>query len=174
MGLFRKRHPAHLVPIHPDNAANHDWIILLEASTIIGPSAERLRVARTTQERKIVTKFRFLRPQLFLAIEGCDPRIHVVYFCPQLYKYDHESKLVPLQGEEIGRFVGQALQNRTAARRPWYEPTESIPAKPLVDELVKEFDTLVVESGGSRPVLAPPPERRPEGNGSEKLSTMRN
>jgi len=31
-----------------------------------------------------------------------------------------------------------------------------------------------VESGGSRPVLAPPPERRPEGNGSEKLSTMRN
>jgi hypothetical protein len=174
MGLFRKRYPAHLVPIHPDNAGNHDWIILLEGSTIIGPSAERLRVARTTQERKVVTKFRFLRPQLFLAIEGYDPRIHVVYFCPQLYKYDHENKLVPLQGEEIGRFVAQALQNRTAVRRPWYEPTDSIPTEPLVDEMVKEFDTLVVEAPETRPVLAPPVERRLEGNGSENLSTARN
>jgi hypothetical protein len=174
MGLFRKRYPAHLVPIHPDNAGNHDWIILLEGSTIIGPSAERLRVARTTQERKIVTKFRFLRPQLFLAIGGYDPRIHVVYFCPQLYKYDHENKLVPLQGEEIGRFVAQALQNRTTVRRPWYEPTDSIPTEPLVDEMVKEFDTLVVEAPETRPVLAPPVERRLEGNGSENLSTARN
>jgi hypothetical protein len=174
MGLFRKRYPAHLVPIHPDNAGNHDWIILLEGSTIIGPSAEKLRVARTTQERKIVTKFRFLRPQLFLAIEGYDPRIHVVYFCPQLYKHDHENKLVPLQGEEIGRFVAQALQNQTSVRRPWYEPTDSIPAEPLIDDLVKEFDTLVVEAPEKRPVLAPPVERRLDGNGSETLSAARN
>jgi hypothetical protein len=40
--------------------------------------------------------------------------------------------------------------------------------------MVKEFDTLVVESAESRPVLAPPPERRLDGNGSEKLSTLRN
>jgi hypothetical protein len=174
MGLFRKRYPAHLVPIHPDNAGNHDWIILLEGSTIIGPSAERLRVARTTQERKIVTKFRFLRPQLFLAIDGYDPRIHVVYFCPQLYKHDQENKLVPLQGEEIGRFVAQALQDRTAVRRPWYEPTDSVPAEPLIDEMVKEFDTLVVEAPEKRPVLAPPVERRLDGNGSENVSSARN
>jgi hypothetical protein len=174
MGLFRKRYPAHLVPIHPDNAGNHDWIVLLEASTIIGPSADRLRVARTTQERKIVTKFRFLRPQLFLAIEGYDPRIHTVFFCPQLYKHDHENKLVPLQGEEIGRFVAAALQDRTAVRRPWYEPTEQIPAEPLIDEMVNEFDTLVVESAERRPVLAPPVERRLDGNGSDKVSTIRN
>ena len=174
MGLFRKRYPGHLIPIHNDNAGNRDWIILLEASTIIGPAPERLRVARTTQERKLVTKFRFLRPQLFLAIDGYDPRIHAVFFCPQLYKYDHENKLVPLQGEEIGRFVAQALQHRTAVRRPWYEPTESIPAEPLIDEMVKEFDTRVVEAPEKRPVLAPPVERRLDGNGSESLSSARN
>jgi hypothetical protein len=174
MGLFRKRFPAHLVPIHQDNAANRDWIILLEASTIIGPSAERLRVARTTQERKIVTKRRFLRPQLFLAIDGYDPRIHTVFFCPQLYRHDHEDKLVPLQGEEIGRFVAQALNHRTAVRRPWYEPTEKIPAEPLIDEMIKDFDTLVVESAEARPVLAPPAEHHVEGNGSEHVASSRN
>ena len=173
MGLFRKPLPSHLVPIHPHNAGNQDWIVLLEASTIIGPSAERLRVARTTQERKVVTKYRFLRRQLFLAIEGYDPRIHVVFFCPQLYKHDHENKLVPLQGEEIGKFVAQALQNRTATRRPWYEPTDSIPPEPLIDEMVKEFDTLVVEAE-ARPVLAPPSEHRADGNGSEKVASARN
>jgi hypothetical protein len=174
MGLFRKRYPAHLVPIHHDNAANRDWIILLEASTIIGAAAERLRVAHTTQERKIVTKYRFLRPQLFLAIDGYDPRIHTVFFCPQLYRHDREDKLVPLQGEEIGKFVAQQLHHRTAIRRPWYEPTEKIPAEPLIDEIVKEFDTLVVESAEARPVLAPPPEPRLGGNGSERVSAVRN
>jgi hypothetical protein len=174
MGLFSKRLPPHLVPIHPHNAANGDWIIMLEASTIIGPSSERLRVARTTQERKIVTKRRGLRRQLFLAIDGYDPRIHVVYFCPQLYKHDHENKLVPLQGEEIGRFVAQTLHDKTALRRPWYDPVESIPAEPLVSEaMVKEFDTLVIEAE-PRPVLAPPSERRRDGNGSETVSNAHN
>jgi hypothetical protein len=173
MGLFRTQLPPHLVPIHPHNAGNRDWIILLEASTIIGPSAQRLRVARTTQERKIVTRRRFLRRQLFLAIEGYDPRIHVVFFCPQLYKHDHENKLVPLQGEEIGRVVAEALQHKTSVRRPWYEPTDSIPPDPLIDEIVKEFDTLVVEAE-ARPVLAPPADHRPDGNGSERVSALRN
>jgi len=173
MGLFRKPLPPHLVPIHPHNAGSRDWIILLEASTIIDSSAERLRVARTTQERKLVTKRRFLRRQLFLAIEGYDPRIHVVFFCPQLYKHDHENKLVPLQGDEIGRFVAEALQQRTATRRPWYEPTDTIPPEPLIDEMIKEFDTLVVEAE-ARPVLAPPSESRRDGNGSESVSAARN
>ena len=65
-------------------------------------------------------------------------------------------------------------QHRTAVRRPWYEPTESIPAEPLIDEMVKEFDTLVVEAPETRPVLAPPVERRHDGNGSETVSTARN
>src|SRR5215469_8447417 len=174
MGLFSKRFPPHLIPIHPDNAGNEDWIILLEASTIVGPSAERLRVARTTQERKIVSRRRGLRRQLFLAIDGYDPRIHVVYFCPQLYKHDHENKLVPLQGEEIGRFVAQTLHDKTAVRRPWYDPIESIPAEPLVSgSMVRDFDTLVIEAE-ARPVLAPPSERRLEGNGSQGASAARN
>lgn len=57
MSIVGRRLPSHFIPIHPDNMANKDWIILLEAGTIVGPSPERLRVARTTQERKLVTKY---------------------------------------------------------------------------------------------------------------------
>ena len=39
--MFGKKLPHHLVPIDPDNVANNDWVILLEASTIIGPAQER-------------------------------------------------------------------------------------------------------------------------------------
>ena len=64
MGLFRRKVPSHLVRIHPDNAKSKDWVILLEAGTIIGPSPERLRVARATQERKLQrnTMFGFQKP----------------------------------------------------------------------------------------------------------------
>ena len=102
MGVFRKREPSHLIPVSPDNAASKDWVILLEAGTIVGPSPERLRVARSTQEKKIVKRYSlFLRARHFLDVEGYDPRIHAVYFCPQLYKYDPEKALAPLQGEEM-------------------------------------------------------------------------
>jgi len=56
MDLFRRKVPRHFVRIHPDNIASKDWIILLEAGTIVGPSAEKLRVAAATQERKIIKK----------------------------------------------------------------------------------------------------------------------
>ena len=46
MGIFRRTAPSHLIPVHPDNAIKKDWVILLEAGTIVGPSPERLRVAR--------------------------------------------------------------------------------------------------------------------------------
>ena len=48
--------PRHLIPIHDDNASSKDWIILLEAGTIVGASPDKLRVARATLERKIVTR----------------------------------------------------------------------------------------------------------------------
>ena len=81
MGLFRRKAPSHLIRIHPDNATSKDWIILLEAGTIIGPSPERLRVARATQERKIARKYNiWLRAEHFLVVEGYDRRIHAVYF----------------------------------------------------------------------------------------------
>src|SRR5438876_2797058 len=104
MGLVRRKVPSHLIRIHPDNATSKDWVILLEAGTIVGPSPDRLRIARATLERKIIKKRNILfQAQHFLVVEGYDPRIHAVYFCPQLYKYDTDKKLVPLQGDEIGK-----------------------------------------------------------------------
>jgi hypothetical protein len=147
MGIFRRTVPRHLIRMHPDNAASKDWVILLESGTIVGPSPERLRVARSTQERKIVKKYNILlRAEHFLVVEGYDPRIHAVYFCPQLYKYDPDKKLVPLQGEEIGRLIAHALGGGITERRPWYEPSEKLPDQPIISTPMQaEFDTLVVE-----------------------------
>ena len=152
MDIFRRKLPNHLVPIHPDNATNKDWVILLEAGTIIGPSPERLRVARSTLERKIVKKYDILlRAEHFLVLEGYDPRIHVVYFCPQLYKYDADKKLLPLQGEEIGRLIAHALEGGITEKRPWYEPSEKLPNQSIISTPIQaEFDTLVVEMPSAR------------------------
>jgi hypothetical protein len=154
MGLFRSNVPNQLIRIHPDNATSKDWLILLEAGTIVGPSPERLRVARSTLERKIVKKYNvWLQPEQFLVVEGYDPRIHAVYFCPQLYKYDSEKKLVPLQGEEIGRLIASALEGGITERRPWYEPAEKLPDEPIISTpLQNEFDTLVVDLPNRKPV----------------------
>ena len=147
MGLFRRKVPSHLIPIHPDNVTSKDWVILLEAGTIMGPSPERLRVARATQERKIAKKYSvWFRAQHFLVVEGYDPRIHAVYFCPQLYKYDSEKKLVPLQDDEIGRLIAKALEGGIVDRRPWYEPAEKLPDQPIISvPFQTDFDSLVVE-----------------------------
>ncbi len=45
MAFFEK--VPNLIPIDPDNVVSNDWIILLEANTIVDFSGE-LRVARTT------------------------------------------------------------------------------------------------------------------------------
>jgi hypothetical protein len=151
MGVFRKREPSHLIPVSPDNAASKDWVILLEAGTIVGPSPDKLRVARSTQEKKIVKRYNlFLRAKHFLDVEGYDPRIHAVYFCPQLYKYDPDKKLVPLQGEEMGRLIAQALAGGVKARRPWYEPSEKLPDQSVVNTPNDQFETLVVEMPEAR------------------------
>jgi hypothetical protein len=152
MGIFRRKVPSHLVPVHPDNAAKKDWVILLEAGTIIGPSPERLRVARSTLERKIVKKYSILlRAEHFLVVEGYDPRIHALYFCPQLYRYDPDKKLVPLQGDEIGRLIAQALEAGITERRPWYEPSEKLPDQAIISTPTQtEFDTVVVEMPSAR------------------------
>jgi hypothetical protein len=135
MSLFRKG-DHHLIPIHPDNAASNDWIVLLEANTIVGAPGGRLRVAKTTQERKIVKRFRSFRRKPFLVIDGYDPRIHTLYFCPQLYKHADDDRLAPLE-----------------SRLPWYEPTDELPAEPIITgEIVRDFDTLVVDQMPKRPV----------------------
>jgi hypothetical protein len=146
MGLFRRKAPTHLIPVSPANAMSKDWVILLEAGTIVGQSPDKLRVAQSTQEKKIVKKYDFLlRAKHFLDVEGYDPRIHTVYFCPQLYKHDHDKKLVTLQGDEIGRLIAQALASGVKARRPWYEPSEKLPDQPIINAPKDEFESLVVE-----------------------------
>src|SRR5947207_3865239 len=152
MGLFRSNVPNQLIRIHPDNATSKDWLILLEAGTIVGPSPERLRVARSTLERKIVKKYNvWLQPEQFLVVDGYDPRIHAVYFCPQLYRYDADKKLLPLQGEEIGKLIANALESGVNERRPWYEPADKTPDQPVINAAMhQEFDTVVVEIPGAR------------------------
>jgi hypothetical protein len=156
MGIIRRRVPSHYIPIHPDNVAKKDWIILLEAGTIIGPAEERLRVALATTERKVVKKYNiFLRPQHFLVLEGYDPRIHALYFCPQLYRHEGGNRLVPLEGEEIGSLLAQSLQDGVVEKQPWYEPCQEVPADPVISKsLNAEFDTVVVDA--PRPRLALP------------------
>lgn len=152
MGLFKRTVASHLVPVHRHNVAKKDWVILLEAGTIVGPSPERLRVARATQERRIVKKYNiFLRARHYLVVDGYDPRIHAVYFCPQLYRYDTDKKLVPLQGEEIGQMIAHALEGGVTPRRPWYEPSEQPPGQPAISgKLQNEYDTVVVELPNQR------------------------
>jgi hypothetical protein len=119
---WRNRH--HLIPLHRDNARKKDWLIMLEANTIVGPARESFRVSWATQERRIVRPLTSLWPQLFLVVEGYDSRIHVLFFCSQLYKYDQDGTLVPMRGEEIGNFIAQAIADKASRRRPWYDPMD--------------------------------------------------
>jgi hypothetical protein len=63
-------------------------------------------------DKNIVTKYNiFLRKAHYLILEGYDPRIHALYFCPQLYKYNSDKQLVALEGEEIGRLLAQSVKD---------------------------------------------------------------
>jgi hypothetical protein len=152
MGILRRKVPSHYIPIHPDNIAKKDWIILLEAGTIIGPSSEKLRVAKATLERKIVRKYNiFLRKQHYLVLEDYDPRIHALYFCPQLYKTDGDNRLVPLEGEEIGQLLAQSLQDGVVEKQPWYEPWDRLRSPPIAPSGTRmDFDTVVVDGSGPK------------------------
>ena len=81
----------------------------------------------------------FLRTRYFVVVEGYNPRIHALYFCPQLFR--HESgKLVPLEGEEIGQLIARAVEASATERRPWYEPMEKLPREPLINSaMLREF-----------------------------------
>ena len=150
MSIFDRQRGT-LVPIHADNAKTRDWLVLLEVATIIGQQRDKLRVALTTQERKLVTKRRlFRKPEHFLVIDGYDPRIHALYFCPQLYKNENGS-LVPLGGPEIGQLMAQALEGGAVEKPPWYEPADSMPKEPVIKGAPSmELDSLVVDAPSPR------------------------
>lgn len=145
--MFRRKVPNHYIPIHPDNISKKDWIIVLEAGTIVGPSPDKLRVAMATLERKIVKKYNvLLRPKHYLVVDGYDPRIHALYFCPQLYKSDSDGKLVALEGEEIGKLLAKLVQGAVAQKQPWYDPAEKSPNKPIISaDLTSDLDSVVVD-----------------------------
>jgi hypothetical protein len=147
MGIFKRKVPRHYVPIHPDNIKSKDWIVLLEVGTIVGRSAEKLRVALATLERKIVTKYNILlRKEHFLVLNDYDPRIHALYFCPQLYKLGPDNKPVALDGEEIGKLLAQSVRDGVVEKQPWYEPSETLPRDPIIATTAKpNFDSLIVE-----------------------------
>jgi hypothetical protein len=147
MGILRRKVPANYLPIHPANIASKDWVILLEAGTIVGSPNEKLRVAKATTERKIKKKYNiFLQRQCFLVLDEYDPRIHALYFCPQLYRRDVDGKLIPLEGLEIGELLVQQLQKGVVQRSPWYEPADTLPAEPAISgNLDTNFETMVVE-----------------------------
>src|SRR3984957_17059689 len=136
-----------LVPIHPDNVNTKDWVVLLEPSTIVGHTRDKLRVALTTQDRKLIKKRKlFRKAEYFLVVDGYDPRIHALYFCPQLYK-NEDGSLVALSGEEIGQLMAQALEKGAIEKAPWYEPSDGAPKEPIIKASAKmEFDSLVVDT----------------------------
>src|SRR5262249_15857194 len=129
----------------------------LMAQTRSAP-AEKLRVALATLEKKIVKKYNiFLRP---LVLDGYDPRIHALYYCPQLYRYNTEKTLVPLEGEEIGKLVAQAVQNGVVEKQPWYAPSEMLSRKPIVDGNMNiDFDSVVVDTPPGRSSAETTPTR---------------
>ena len=112
------------------------------------PNSEKLRVAEATLEKKIKTKYNiFLRKKHFLVLEGYDPRIHALYFCPQLYKFDGDNNLVPLQGEEIGQLVAQSVQDGVVDKQPWYEALDKLPTKPILEQNRSTGNGIRVQQG---------------------------
>ena len=156
MYSFWRPRSHHLIPLHPDNVNNNHWIVLLEANTIIGAAAERLRAVSATQRRMVVWRLQGLKLRPFLVLEGFDPRVHFAVLCPQLYKYDHDGVLAPVRGEEIGAFIARALNHNTVLRCPWYKLMDKIPDQPPITEtILTEFDTLVIEPEAAVPTLVP-------------------
>ncbi len=57
--------------------------------------------------------------------------------------------MMPIK-EEIGALIAQALAKGAKERRPWYEPSETLPDQPIINAPKDEFETLVVDMTGPR------------------------
>jgi hypothetical protein len=92
-----------------------------------------------------------LRKQHFLVLDEYDPRIHALYFCPQLYRSDGDGTLVALEGEEIGQLLAQSLQDGVVEKRPWYEPSDKLCSPPIApSNSGVDFDTVVVDGADGK------------------------
>jgi hypothetical protein len=172
MGIFRRKVPNHFIPVHPDNISKNDWIIILEAGTIVGSSPDKLRVANATLERKIIKKYNaLLRPKYYLVVDGYDPRIHALYFCPQLYRSDSDGKLVALEGEEIGKLLAKLVQGAVALKQPWYDPAEKSPNQPIISGAVlSDLDSVVVDEPPAKDAAPAYPKLKPVRRADEDAS----
>jgi nucleotide-binding universal stress UspA family protein len=93
----------------------------------------------------------FQKSKYFLIVDGYDPRIHALYFCPQLYRKE-DGALVPLSGQEIGQLMAQAMEGGAVEKLPWYQPSDGVPEEPIIDAAAQvEFDSLVVGAPIARP-----------------------
>jgi hypothetical protein len=100
----------------------------------LGPTLKNCGWRKLPWKKKIKKKYNiFLRKRQFLVLEGYDPRIHAVYFCPQLYKYGGDNALAPLTGEEIGQLVAQSVHQGVVEKQPWYKALDELPSKPILD-----------------------------------------
>src|SRR5262245_6623035 len=85
-----------------------------------------------------------------------------------LTAYNNTDKtLVPLEGEEIGKLVAQAVQNGVVEKQPWYAPTEMLSRKPIVDgKMDIDFDSVVVDApigrSSAETTLMPASNRSPD------------
>ena len=156
MSIFFNRRRGTLVPVNADNANSRDWLVLLEAATIIGEQREKLRVALTTRDRKVRKKRKLMgKAEYYVVLDEYDPRIHALYFCPQLYK-NEDGALVPLSGPEIGQLMAKALEKGAIEKAPWYVPTDGVPNEPVIKVgQAMELDSLVVEVPAPKPAKTP-------------------
>ena len=78
-----------------------------------------------------------------------------------------KKKLVPLEGDEIGRLIAHAVEGGITERRPWYDPSEKLPDRPIIDaQMNMEFDTIVVDiPSAQNPAVKGSKDRPPIPNG---------
>ena len=56
------------------------------------------------------------------------------------------SKLIALEGEEIGKLLAQSLEDGVTEKQPWYEPSEKLPDQPVISSSMDtNFDTVIVD-----------------------------
>ena len=112
---------------------------------MVGDSPDDIRVVQATLEKTIAKKYKaFLDKEYFIILEGYDPQIHALYFCPQLYKRDSDGNLIALQGEEIGELLVQAFRNGTVKRRACSLASDKSDIQPIIGETTNiDLDTVL-------------------------------